>query len=94
MVADAPGGGPADACGRPEKPAGDPSERVPVGFPGPDASPRAMPVAGATRGQINYVLCKQRGGPNNLWIFFLSLTILMNILSAINYFDKHSFGLR
>ena len=50
MVADAPGGGPADACGRPEKPAGDPSERVPVGFPGPDASPRAVPVAGATSG--------------------------------------------
>lgn len=50
MAADAPAGGPAFACGRPEKPAGDPFERVPVGFPGPDASPRAVPVAGATSG--------------------------------------------
>ena len=47
MVADAPGGGPADACGRPEKPAGD---FLGVAFPGPDASPRAVPVAGATSG--------------------------------------------
>ena len=50
MAADAPAGRPAFACGRPEKPAGDPFERVPVGFPGPDASPRAVPVAGATSG--------------------------------------------
>ena len=47
MVADAPGGGPADACGRPEKPAGD---FLGVAFPGPDASPRAVPAAGATSG--------------------------------------------